>query len=203
MYNLNWSRKDTKWRAVDAYYASPNFCCNCNKLILIRDDEQPCQTKQKKFCNHSCSASFNNKKVPKRRWTCNRCGLEKTRPSKHARVCEDCKKPSIKLGDDFTVGEIRDRYKNSKYGRMNVHTLIRDRARHLLKRLDASSCMICSYDKHVDAAHIKPIVDFDAKALISEVNALTNLLALCRNHHWELDHGLISLEEIKSFFILL
>jgi predicted restriction endonuclease len=30
------------------------------------------------------------------------------------------------------------------------------------------------------------------------VNELSNLVALCPNHHWELDHGLLSTEFIRK-----
>ena len=37
------------------------------------------------------------------------------------------------------------------------------------------------------------VSDFDDSALISEINSKDNLIALCPNHHWEYDHGLLKL----------
>lgn len=50
-------------------------------------------------------------------------------------------------------------------------------------------CFICGYSYHVDIAHIKDIKDFDGSTLVSEINDLGNLVALCRNHHYEFDCG--------------
>ena len=44
-------------------------------------------------------------------------------------------------------------------------------------------CIICGYNKHIEVAHIKAVSEFDDSALISEINALNNLIPLCPNHH--------------------
>ena len=49
-------------------------------------------------------------------------------------------------------------------------------------------CICCGYDKHYEVAHIKAVSDFDDNALISQINDLNNLIALCPNHHWEYDN---------------
>lgn len=54
-------------------------------------------------------------------------------------------------------------------------------------------CAICGYDKHVEIAHIKAVSEFDDSATIAEINSLNNLIALCPNHHWEYDNGIITL----------
>ena len=55
-------------------------------------------------------------------------------------------------------------------------------------------CAICGYDKHIEIAHIKSVASFDEYATIGEINSADNLIALCPNHHWEYDNGLLSLE---------
>lgn len=50
------------------------------------------------------------------------------------------------------------------------------------------SCTMCGYDKHVEIAHIKAVHEFSDEALIKEINAIENLIALCPNHHWEFDN---------------
>ncbi|MFZ8310550.1 HNH endonuclease [Staphylococcus aureus] len=52
---------------------------------------------------------------------------------------------------------------------------------------------MCGYAKHYEVCHIKAINQFDSNTRLSEVNDINNLVALCRNCHWELDHGLISI----------
>ena len=54
-------------------------------------------------------------------------------------------------------------------------------------------CAICGYDKHIEVAHIKAVSEFDDNATVGEINAITNLIGLCPNHHWEYDNGLLSL----------
>ena len=58
------------------------------------------------------------------------------------------------------------------------------------------ACQKCSYDKHVELCHIKPINSFDDSATVGEINDPKNLLVLCPNHHWEFDNGILKLEEI-------
>lgn len=55
-------------------------------------------------------------------------------------------------------------------------------------------CAICGYDKHIEIAHIKSVASFDESATIGEINAIGNLIALCPNHHWEYDNGLLNIE---------
>lgn len=52
-------------------------------------------------------------------------------------------------------------------------------------------CAICNYSLHVQCAHIKPVAEFEGTALLSEINALPNLVLLCPTHHWEYDNGFI------------
>lgn len=54
-------------------------------------------------------------------------------------------------------------------------------------------CAICGYDKHIEIAHIKAVSEFDDSATIAEINSINNLIALCPNHHWEYDNGLITI----------
>lgn len=54
-------------------------------------------------------------------------------------------------------------------------------------------CAICGYDKHIEIAHIKAVSDFEDSATIAEINSIDNLIALCPNHHWEYDNGLITI----------
>ena len=54
-------------------------------------------------------------------------------------------------------------------------------------------CAVCGYDKHVDIAHIKAVSDFSEDTLVSEISKSDNLIALCPNHHWEYDHGLLDI----------
>jgi hypothetical protein len=63
--------------------------------------------------------------------------------------------------------------------------------RHFSPKFD--SCAVCGYDKHVETAHIKAVASFPDTATIREINAPSNLVGLCPNHHWEFDNGLLEL----------
>ena len=47
-------------RTFYEYYKNPNFCKFCGKLIQIEEGKSASTARDKKFCNHSCAASFNN-----------------------------------------------------------------------------------------------------------------------------------------------
>ncbi|MDD4804662.1 MAG: hypothetical protein PHN69_05850 [Candidatus Pacebacteria bacterium] len=52
---MNIQRKN----ALDNYYTSPNMCKECGKIIEV-GNKTVTQTRKKKFCNHVCSARYNN-----------------------------------------------------------------------------------------------------------------------------------------------
>lgn len=54
------------------------------------------------------------------------------------------------------------------------------------------TCQRCSYSKHIEYAHIKPLSSFDLETPISVINAENNILLLCPNCHWEFDHNMLS-----------
>lgn len=142
-------------------------------------------TSNPKFCSRSCAASYNNKKYPKRKpeGSCAVCGEAINSSRKY---CKNCR-PSI------FKNTIRD-LKSSGNAVTSSYTYIRTQAR---KRYLASDkpkqCLVCGYDLHFDVCHIKPISSFVLDTHISEVNDLSNLVALCKNHHWELDNGYLKL----------
>lgn len=55
-------------------------------------------------------------------------------------------------------------------------------------------CLVCGYNKHFDVAHVKDMKDFADDDLVSDVNDLNNLIALCKNHHWEFDKDHLPIE---------
>lgn len=83
-------------------------------------------------------------------------------------------------------------------GQSNVS--VNDKIRHLNRQwnsyLTYGKCQVCSYNKHVELAHLKAVSQFDKKSLLKEVNNKDNILVLCPNCHYEYDNGLLSLEDI-------
>lgn len=160
-------------------------CLNCNSY-----------TDNPKFCCKSCSAIFNNSKNPKRKkrkWHCEKCGEVKDRPSSNARTCDECRDIKIEL-KYMTIGELRLAYRESGKQNRNTHTYIRERARRILHENNLLlKCSVCGYDKHVEACHIKPVASYGDDTVISDINSIGNLISLCPNCHWELDHGLLKI----------
>lgn len=66
------------------------------------------------------------------------------------------------------------------------------------KSVKEKKCAVCGYDKHYEVAHIKAVADFDDTILISEINDINNLIALCPNHHWEYDNGLLNIKDFAE-----
>lgn len=58
----------------------------------------------------------------------------------------------------------------------------------------ANQCYLCGYSKHVDRCHIIPksICKFVEQLQEYKGFGNANIIYLCKNHHWELDHELLS-----------
>lgn len=81
-----------------------------------------------------------------------------------------------------------------RVGYVNGPATLRAQARNIYKKSGLPlSCKVCGYNIHVEIAHLRAVADFPDEALSSEVNGLDNLVALCRNHHWEFDNGYLKL----------
>lgn len=86
---------------------------------------------------------------------------------------------------NLTKKELFDRRSNWQ----NARSTIQKYARITYQNSDKpKKCIICGYDKHYEVAHIVAVSDFDDDTLISEINDINNLIALCPNHHWEYDN---------------
>lgn len=146
-------------------------------------------TTNPRFCSRSCSATYNNKAFPKRTKRdrhCNKC----SKVIESGRRCDDCRIIPV---ETLTVGQVKERYRSAGYGAWNHYTLIRGRARTRMLASGKNSCFICGYDRHVEAAHVIAVASFDADTLVSYVNRDDNIIPLCPNHHWEYDHGMLTL----------
>jgi len=161
-------------KRVDEYYANPNYCLNCNEMIMIPDNRKPAETKVKKFCSRSCAAIFNNKK--------------------RVRVIKVKEKPPKKERADLLIYRTKGNIFETQKNWQSARSSIRSHAEATYYRSDKSKCCyLCGYDKHFEIAHIKAVSDFDDYTLISIINHIDNLIGLCPNCHWEFDNGLIKL----------
>jgi hypothetical protein len=171
------------------YNESPNLCLDCGAPMLVSDNEDSgkfSEIKKKKFCNQSCGAKYHNRvlgyphRKPKIR-SCLNCGVEYISTARQTNRCSDCRMlPRVSILGIRKKSESRIQD-------------IRTHARLILFRAKDRKCEVCGYDVRVDCCHIKPIKEFSKNALLSEINALENLKALCPNHHVELDLGILKI----------
>jgi hypothetical protein len=175
------------------YNLNPNHCLFCQAPILVSLENMKsyvfAETKAKRFCNRSCAGKYNMRDWKSPRHT----------PKK--RICIQCGEEYV-LGKGIKATPIRC---PKCFGtRMSILTNrtksectteeIRAHARYyVLLKAKPAQCEVCGYTIRIDCCHIKPIKEFPPTALISEINALENLAALCPNHHIELDLGLLKL----------
>ena len=171
-----------------------NICLNCSNV-----------TTNPRFCSRSCAAVFNNKATgsrnprnrPKPRTCC--CGtVYFWSTSNRSLFCPSCAQKrrekflpeylkQLTLADYHQLPSIVGKHPSWR----NAH--IRSLNRSWNSDLAASSCVACGYTKHVELAHIRPITSFPESATLGEVNSRKNIVPLCRNCHWEFDHGLLLL----------
>lgn len=163
-------------------------CVNCQQ-----------ETDNPKFCSRSCSATFTNKVSPKRKLIrkCTQC--ESIVRNYKSRLCEEhFQLKQLMHNESYknrTMGYYRSKDCLKELHRSSIHAHVRGLCGQWLKHLKEKPCKICGYDKHVELCHIKPLSSFPDNALISEVNSEANVVQLCRNCHWELDHGMVTLKE--------
>ena len=153
------------------------------------------ETSNPKFCSRSCAAKFNNTKYPKRlvESKCKRCKSPCSKSRTYCFVCWNIvlSERSIDLWDSTMLKDMKGNGTANNGGRYPyIRTLSRKK---YMKSSLPKKCKICNYSLHIEICHIKDINKWDESSLISEVNSLENLVALCRNHHWEFDNGYINI----------
>ncbi|MGQ0604270.1 MAG: HNH endonuclease [Anaerolineales bacterium] len=90
--------------------------------------------------------------------------------------------------DYTTLADIRRR------ATYQANARIRQMARRAYRQYGLPlQCQVCGYSTHVEVCHKHGISEFPGNTLVSEVNSRANLVCLCPNHHWEFDHGFLSL----------
>jgi len=155
-----------------------------------------CETSNPKFCTRSCAARFNNTAFPKKKkqpHQCKKCLVPLELPRI---VCNEC----LTTGTKKTRDGVRVPYAFVTKGDILTDDTqrfrrIRESARQVaLEHGKLKACQECGYSLHVEACHVTPIKDFPDDTLLSDLNSPSNLVGLCRNHHWEFDHGHLTLK---------
>lgn len=182
---------------------SINNCLFCGEPIIAGD-------KRKKFCSLSHSASYQNSKSPKRKVEssspCKECGVpisfkKKPKGGFYQRdYCGACLRlrriyqiTSASSPDDLfenqTKGSLYARTKNWQ----SANSALRKHARQIYLASDKPKVCFCGYEKHIEVCHIKAVKDFSDDTKVLEINSIDNLKALCCNHHWEFDNGMLKI----------
>ncbi|MDQ2772761.1 MAG: HNH endonuclease [Bacteroidota bacterium] len=149
-------------------------------------------TANPKYCGRSCANRVNGHKHPSRlrvARTCKHCG---TALLTRRTTCDDCN-PSVV--DWHTVPLSQLKAKAIQQYAAQIRSLARVAYR---KSSRPQACAVCGYAAHYEICHIKPINGFRPTDFVADVNQLSNLIALCPNHHWEFDHGLLPGDFIQS-----
>lgn len=174
----------------EEYNQNPNLCLCCQQPIYCKSNEKLSAIRQKKFCNRSCAARYNNLQRVQKVYYCSKCGkiigqgYEKFGSRK---LCDECNPNNISW-DNITYGEAKEKRS------YQVNSRIRDLARtKYFKTYPNCSCINCGYSKHVEIHHIKNISSFSNDTPITTINDLNNLIPLCPNCHWEADNGLLDI----------
>jgi len=158
--------------ALKRYYENPKLCKECHCVIPIPEGAKVHQIRQKIFCGHSCSASASNKRRAQPKFC--RCGAK---ISWRQTKCSNCPK----LRSEKTLSRVKGEIRKSQL------------SEHARRVVPKKPCEACGYDKFTEVCHIKPIEDFLDSSRLRDINSPMNLIRLCPNCHWELDHGMLSI----------
>lgn len=190
-------------QALDAYNLNPNQCLNCGEAIQVKPGHILSEVRTQKFCSQSCACSYSNKHRPSRssgQGVCQNCSSPVTlKPKKGGgyyarRYCDNCvtiKRLETRAGVPIADQTKGDLFKNRSTWQ-SARSSIRRHAQAVYLQSDKPKhCIVCGYDHHFEVCHIDDVSSFPKTALVREINAITNLIALCPNHHWEFDNHLL------------
>lgn len=159
-------------------------CDHCGKSYSTKEQSS-------KYCCTTCAnrdiASKRN--VPTKDSFCKECGCSHSRNSE---FCSQICRSTFEM-KSISIGEA------SKYSQQNRYRSIRDKGNNFYKHYGKSSeCEHCGYSKHTENCHIRPVSDFEDGDTVWDCNKPDNMVFLCRNCHWELDNGILTIEEIRD-----
>lgn len=164
--------KQEKYNKIkEDYENNPKVCKFCGKPIPFQDRNT------KDFCNHSCSASFNNKGVcrngnPSEKHYCLNCGKETINKKFCSPICQQ------EYNYKIYINEWKQGLKDGMKGKYETSSYIR---RYLFEKYN-SSCQECGWNKVNPFTERIPLqihhIDGDCTN-----NKEENLQLLCPNCH--------------------
>lgn len=173
-------------------------CQFCNKSFtkFLKDFKKS----KNHFCSRFCYNESKKGKEPehlkesklnstKKEYFCNRCNKSLGygyNNIKSKKFCNDCNK-NFKDWSKITIKEFRETHSINEF-----HARLRQLSRSIYNKSNKpKKCCNCNYDKHYEVCHLKDVKNFNESSSIADVNHIDNLIALCRNCHWEFDNNLI------------
>ena len=181
--------------ALEHYLENPNYCRECNSVILVPDGVKVSYVRIKQFCNRTCANTYNNRKFPKRRKKrigkrirdssyrlkpsiCETCGKETMSREGRRKFCESCFKlykfPGGIPFPDVTKKDLFERRSNWQSARNSI----RSHAQRVFAQSEKPlQCEVCGYSLHVEIAHRISVSEFSDSAKMKEINDLSNLVA--------------------------
>lgn len=179
--------------ALKDYKARPNLCTFCGQAISIPAGVKVSEIRTRRFCGHSCAARYSNQRRGRCASSaadrhCKQCGKATSEGARACRACDIARRQALKATTKKAELFARRRAWPNARAAITSHARAQYAASGRPRR-----CEVWGYERHVNVAHRKPVSAFRAEATLAEINRIGNLVALCPNHHWELDHGLLSL----------
>ena len=172
---------------------SGSICKKCNKHFEYKN-----RTYYKRRLCDDCKSGNYERFIGDKTSKCKSCGKEiqctkiKDRYNVYRAIktCDECKgKNKI---DNKTKGEC---FENKKYWQMARSQITKNARKIYIFNNGERKCFVCGYNTYVEICHKKAVKDFEDSVTIREINDINNLVALCPNHHKELDLGLLKLDK--------
>lgn len=188
-------------RALAQYKQQPNVCRECRKVIEVGPNQPVSQVRKKEFCARGCAAKFNNrlrephpiKPITPICGICNSPIQDAKR--KGRKYCFACFAKRAALQKEMFLARTKGDLFSSRKSWQAARSAIQKHARLVyFNAVKTPACFFCPYSRYIEVCHRRPVASFQGSAKISEINCISNLVGLCRNHHWELDHNLVSLD---------
>lgn len=172
-------------------------CWNCGTLFFKQESE--IKRTANNFCSRKCSNTHYRKQHtpnPPKIHICSNCGgdYQNIKGYRSRAYCQKCRLSKPKdFMKSMTLGYVHSALCLKGKHQSWANAQVREMNRSWNKSLMLLPCANCGYSKHVELCHKKPITDFLESTTLGEVNHPLNVVQLCRNCHWEFDHGFLIL----------
>lgn len=145
------------------------------------------------------------------KFNCGTCGKEVYRPTWRIKKCltgifycsqKCCCDANNKKKADQVSGMRKGEVLNHCSTSSRFATIRKNARRTYLASDKPKCCLVCGYSKHIEICHVQGITTFPDETKLIVINDLTNLVALCPTHHWELDNKQLDEEILPERFAL-